>query len=52
MHTRLLNLGFVFIAGQYVCEDITVELRDGHIVLVPLEQEVTIDELEQLLING
>ena len=52
MHTRLLNLGFVYVKGQYVCEDLTVELRDGVLYIVPLEKEVTIDELEQILINS
>lgn len=53
MHTILLNLGFRYKGDNvYVCEDITVELRDGHILIMPMEQEVTLDELENLLLEG
>ena len=53
MHTLLLNLGFRYVGGgTYICEDITVELRDGHIFIMPIEQEVTIDELEDILLNA
>ena len=53
MHTQLLNIGFRYKGNNiYVCEDITVELRDGHILIMPMEQEVTFDELEALLLEG
>ena len=50
--TRLLNLGFCKKPnGTYVCEDIVVELRDNGKVYVPhLQMEVTVDELEDLML--
>lgn len=49
---RLLNLGFQKKSEDtYVCEDITVKVLDnGKYLIVHLNMEVTIDELEELML--
>jgi hypothetical protein len=52
MHTKLLNLGFIKKSGQtYVCEDIVVELRGDKVYVVLINKEVTINELEELMLD-
>ena len=52
MHTKLLNLGFIKKSGQtYVCEDITVEVRDDKVYVEALQKEVTVYELELLMLD-
>lgn len=51
MHTRLLNLGFIRKGDKYVCEDIVVEMRGDKVYVESIKAEVTIDELETLLLN-
>lgn len=52
MHTRLLNMGFVKMPGNiYVCEDVRIEIKEDKIVILSLNVEVTIDELEKLMLD-
>jgi hypothetical protein len=52
MHTKLLNLGFRRVGDKYICEDVVVEIH-GDKVYIPLwNMEVTISELEELLLNS
>ena len=51
MHTRLLNLGFIKKGDKYVCEDIVIEVRNDKVYVESIKAEVTIDELETLLLN-
>lgn len=52
MHTKLLNLGFIKKSEQtYVCEDITVEIHGDKVYIVSIQQEVTLDELELLMLD-
>ena len=50
--TRLLNLGFHKKSDDvYVCEDITVKIvSDDKVFIEHLSMEVTIDELEELML--
>jgi hypothetical protein len=52
MHTKLLNLGFVKKSEHtYVCEDITIEIR-GDMIYVPIiNKEVSVHELELLMLD-
>ena len=51
MIIRLLNLGFHKKPnGTYVCEDIIVEVRGDKLYVPHLEMEMTIDELEDLML--
>jgi hypothetical protein len=51
MITRLLNLGFCKKPnGTYVCEDIIIEVRDDKVYVPHLGMEMTIDELEDLML--
>ena len=51
MLTRLLNLGFRKIkTNVYACEDIIVEVRDDKLYVPHLQMEITIDELEALML--
>jgi hypothetical protein len=51
MKTRLLNLGFWRRPdGTYACEDIIVEIHGDKIYVPHLNVEVTIDELEDLML--
>lgn len=51
MIVRLLNLGFCKKNnGTYVCEDIIVEVRNDKLYVPHLEMEITIDELEDLML--
>lgn len=51
MITRLLNLGFIRKKGNtYVCEDIVIEVRGDKIYVFTLDSEITIDELEHLML--
>lgn len=51
MITRLLNLGFCKKPnGTYVCEDIIIEVRGDKIYVPHLSMEMTIDELEDLML--
>lgn len=51
MITRLLNLGFCKKSpGIYVCEDIIVEVRGDKLYVPHLQMEITIDELEHLMV--
>lgn len=51
MIIRLLNLGFCKKPnGTYVCEDIIVEVRGEKIYVPHLDMEITIDELENLML--
>lgn len=51
MITRLLNLGFYKkTKNVYVCEDIIVEVRNDKLYVPHLNMEVTIDELERLMV--
>lgn len=52
MHTKLLNLGFIKKGEHmYVCEDITIEVRDDKVYIETLQKEVTVDELELLMLD-
>ena len=51
MIIRLLNLGFHKKPnGTYVCEDIIIEVRGDKIYVPHLSMEITIDELEELML--
>ena len=51
MITRLLNLGFRKKSeGVYVCEDIVVEIRGTKLYVPHMGMEITIDELESLML--
>ena len=51
MLTRLLNLGFCKKPnGTYACEDIIVEIHGDKIYVLQLQMEITIDELENLML--
>lgn len=51
MLTRLLNLGFRKRKdGTYACEDIIVEIRGDKLYVPHLQMEITIDELEALML--
>lgn len=50
MHIKLLNLGFIKKGSVYVCEDITVEIHGDMIYICSLQQEVTYDEFERLML--
>lgn len=51
MLTRLLNLGFCKKPnGTYVCEDIVIEIHGDKIYVPHLQMEMTIDELEDLML--
>ena len=51
MIIRLLNLGFCKKPnGTYVCEDIVVEVRGDKLYVPHLGMEITIDELEDLML--
>lgn len=52
MHTKLLNLGFIKKSELiYVCEDITIEVRGDKVYVLSIQQEVTVDELESLMLD-
>lgn len=51
MITRLLNLGFLKKPNNiYVCEDVIVEVRGDKLYIEHLNMEITIDELEDLML--
>ena len=51
MLTRLLNLGFCKKPnGTLVCEDIVVEIHGDKVYVIHLQMELTIDELEDLML--
>lgn len=51
MHTKLLNLGFTLRGDTYICEHIRVQIRGDLLYVFHLDKEVSLDELEQLLLK-
>ena len=48
---RLLNLGFTKRPnGTYACEDCIIEVRGDKVYVQHLEMEMTLDELEALML--
>lgn len=50
LYVKLLNLGFRKQGDKYICEDIVVEVRGDKIFVDHLQLEMSIHELEELML--